>query len=170
MEIFQYGSSPINSWFYTSGSGVDTDTTIPRIEERQADGGDNDGKILFAAVQNANGVYAAVIYDADASNGGKKGAATVTATCNGRSCSAGDFVVAVDAAATSGGSPVTMSWVNCCESGFVLGPFSASQSVCFQHSALSGVSAARFVTGGQTRTYYSITGDASAGEICIVFA
>ena len=80
---------------------MDTDTGTQRIEEAKTDGTDNDGKILFAAVQSDAGVYAAVIYDADASNGGGGGDATITVTCNAVDCDASAFVVAVNPTSTA---------------------------------------------------------------------
>jgi hypothetical protein len=149
---------------------VATDTGVPAIEQRQVDGTNNGGKILFTAVQNGAGIYVVVIYDADSNEGGGRGRATVTATCNGTTCPNTSVAAAVDANLISNGFPIALSWVPCCEDGFVLGPFSASatNTVCFQHSSLNAVGSARFVTGGANRVYHSITSDASAGEICII--
>ena len=149
---------------------MNTDTGSPRIEEEQSDLTDNAEKILFAAIQYEDLVFVGVIYDAEASQGGGKGGATVNATCNGGICSQGDIVAAVTPGAFLSGLPATLSWNPCCEEGFVLGPFIASENVCFEHSNLSKVSTARFVTGGQTRTFYVIAADASTDKICISFA
>ncbi|CAB9513964.1 laminin G sub domain 2 [Seminavis robusta] len=121
--LFQIGSTPIDTWFDTSGPSV---VTTPGLENI------NSGRITFAGVQNTNGIYVVVVYDSPVGSGGNAGQATVS---------------------VDGGAPTLYSWAECCAEGFRVGPFFAPHSVCFDHSGLVGVIQAWFVDGTNTPTY-----------------
>ena len=166
LPVFSIGLQPISSWFDTSGPGVETP---PLIET------DNGAKISFAAVENHNGLYVAVIYDAKSANGGIAGSVTVVATCAGLPCLTSDFVAAVNPLEVLDVTPLSLTWPASEENGFVVGPFTKGEEACFLHSAilplalLGGIDDARFVDGSNTD--HNFASNASLlSNICIRFS
>ena len=147
----------MSTWMDTSGLGLETP---PGIED------DNAGKISFAAVQNNDGFFVAVIYDAKSPPGGGVRSANVEVTCDGLSCPTTEFVVS-DVPDTIPANPFSLVWTNTRENGYVVGPIASGGERCFIHSSLNGVSEARFVDGADSDFFLGF--DATAEAICIGF-
>jgi hypothetical protein len=143
------------SWFQVSTAGI---TTGAGVEN------DNKEKVTVAAVQNSQGMYIAVIYNAKS---GAAGSITVAVNCNGSPCPASQFVTAYDLADIANGSPVGLTWDVCCEDGFLLGPFQTGENVCLTHSYLENIKKIRFMSGADKK--YDLADETGTPQVCVSF-